>query len=95
METSFKDNVIYVVLCIAISVGGIYFFMIEPINSKAKADIKAHLESPNYGPFDEALAKSAGMEDILKKKPKWKMPEAKPLTTDWSNNFPTFDSRFD
>lgn len=47
METSFKDNVIYVVLCIAISVGGIYFFMIEPINSKAKADIKAHLESPN------------------------------------------------
>ena len=94
METDIKTKVIGVVASIALSLGGIYFFMIEPVNSKAKAEIKTRLKSPTYGPFDEALAKSAGMEDLLKKKPKWKL-NAPPINTDWSNNFPTFRQSMD
>jgi hypothetical protein len=80
METSLKDKIIYAFLSIAISFGGIYFFMIEPLDSKAKSKIKSHLEGSNYGPFDEAWAKSAGMEDLLKKKPKLILPKSNPIT---------------
>lgn len=90
MDLNVTDAAVYVVLSLAISVGGVYFFMVEPLNSKAKAGIKAQLESPHYGPFDEALAKSAGMEDLLKKKPQWKPPVAPVLNFDLGNDFPKF-----
>ena len=95
-ETSLKTKVIYVLLSIAISAGGIYW-MVAPLNQKANDTIRAGLESPTYGPFDEALAKSAGMEDILKNKPKWKPPEVSPvdLTPDWVNDGPLFKSILD
>jgi len=95
MDYSLKEKAIYAALCIAISFCGIYYFMIQPLNAKAKAEIKAQLESPTYGPFDEALAKSAGLEHLLKEKPKRILPVAKPLTfgSDWSNQFPTSDAK--
>ena len=95
-ETSLKTKVIYVLLGIAISAGGIYW-MVAPLNRKAKDTIRAGLESPTYGPFDEALAKSAAMEDLLKKKPKWKLPEVSPyeFTQDWAKDGPMFKSILD
>ena len=95
-ETSLRTKVIYALLSIAISAGGIYW-MVAPLNQKAKDTIRAGLESPTYGPFDAALAKSAGMEDILKKKPRWELPEVSPadLTPDWANDGPLFKSSLD
>lgn len=97
METSLKTKAVYVVVSILVSGFGIYC-IVAPVDQQAKSLIKAHLESPKHGPFDEAMAKSAGMEDVLAKKPKWKSPQPSPLKFDqidpnwFQNRRPSFSS---
>ena len=78
MESSFQTKVMYAVVGFAISVGGIYY-MAASLNKEWNEGVRAHLESPKHGPLDEALAKAAGMEDILAKKPKWEPEVVSPL----------------
>lgn len=97
METSLKTKVFYVIASILLSVTGIYW-MLSPMNQKANSAIKAHLESPKHGPFDQAMAKSAGMEDLLAKKPKFKGLQKSPFQSNrldaglFQNSRPSFSS---
>ena len=71
MDSSPLTKAFYAIGSIVLSVSVIYW-MISTLDSHAKSHIKGHLESPNFGPFDEAMAKSAGMEKILaEKQKKW------------------------
>ena len=100
MDSSWQSKAIFAIGSIALSFSVIYW-MISTLDSKAKSHIRGHLESPNIGPFDEAMAKSAGMEDILAKKNKWQgfdfersRVEVKSLDSGYSslfqNNQPSF-----
>ena len=97
-ESSLKTTVIYVALSIAISVGGIYW-MVEPINRKANTAVEAGLKKPQAGPFDESLAKSFQMEDLLENKAKWtpSFIKTEPIGADldWLENRRSNDSVFD
>ena len=61
-KTNLKTDILYVVLGTVIS-GICIYCMIEPLNRQSKETMKKHLESPYYGPFDEAMAKTLGVED--------------------------------
>lgn len=67
MDTDFKANLAYVVFGLMAS-GACIYCMVEPLVQQSNALMRQQLEDPRPGPFDEAFAKTLGVEDFDKYK---------------------------